>query len=227
MAELLVRHGANIHRRRADGRTAYTLAKMQGNLRVAEWLQTQGAIDELDPLEQFISACASGDGVAAKAMLQSSPELRGELAQDHHRMLHVPAERGDAAVVDTMIACGFDPHVKDQDGVTALHKAAMAGHADAVRVLLTHGASPNALDSMFLGSPLVWAAEGWKRGASGRADHLEVARLLSAFGASLEWTPPPNAPDPELGQEQLSELCRAALAESPSASYVTKTLKSE
>ena len=33
--------------------------------------------------------------------------------------------------------------------MTALHRAAMAGHADAVRVLLKFGADVNALDGMF------------------------------------------------------------------------------
>ena len=39
-------------------------------------------------------------------------------AREHHLMMHVPAERGDAKVLDAMLACGFDPNVKDSDGVT-------------------------------------------------------------------------------------------------------------
>ena len=125
--------------------------------------------------------------------------------------MHVPAERGDAALLETMLACGFDPNVKDHDGVTALHRAAMAGRAEAVRVLLSHGASAHALDGMFSATPLVWASEGWSHDPRhAGADHVGVARLLIAAGSPLEWVPPEKAPDPEGTQEQLSELCRAA-----------------
>ena len=39
-----------------------------------------------------------------------------------------------------MLARGFNPRAKDKDGVTALHRAAMGGHPDAVAVLLKFGA---------------------------------------------------------------------------------------
>jgi ankyrin repeat protein len=210
MIELLVRHGADIDRRRADGRTAHTLAELHGNQEIAAWLLAHGAKDELSPLERFVSACARGDRVRADAMLQAHPNLRGELRTEHHLMMQVPAERGDAAVLETMLACGFEPDAKDHDGVTALHRAAMAGRVEAVRALLAHGASVNALDGMFSATPLVWAAEGWSHGAQPGADHVGAARLLIAGGSSREWLPPEKAPDPERTQEQLLELCRAA-----------------
>jgi ankyrin repeat protein len=124
--------------------------------------------------------------------------------------MHAPAERGDATVLDVMLRCGFDPHARDKDGVTALHVAAMAGQAEAVRVLLAHGASPAVTDDMFSATPLVWAAEAWQQGESRRGDHLTVARLLAGAGSPLEWIPPQNAPDPERGQEKLIDLCQAA-----------------
>lgn len=210
MVELLVDHGADIHLRRADGRTAHTLAALHGNEEIAAWLLARGAKDELSPLESFVSACARGDRARAGAMLQAHPNLRGELHTEHHLMMQVPAERGDGAVLETMLACGFDPNVKDKDGVTALHRAAMAGRTEAARVLLAHGASVNAVDGMFSATPLVWASEGWRHGSHGGADHAGVAEVLIAAGSSLEWIPPENAPDPEGTQEQLAELCRAA-----------------
>ena len=131
-----------------------------------------------------------------------------------HLMLHRPAESGNAAVLEAMLTCGFDPHVKDHDGVTALHRAAMGGHAEAVRVLLKHGAPVNALDGMFSAPPLVWAVEG--RGNPKHAgDHVGVARLLIAAGSPLEWTPPEGAPGPERTLEGLSELRRDAANGAP------------
>jgi ankyrin repeat protein len=212
MVELLAGHGADIGQRRKDGRTAHTLAMLHGNEPIAEWLLAHGANDECSLLDRFVSACARGDGARAREMLAAHPNLRGDLRLDHHLMMHGPAERGNAAVLEIMLTCGFDPNAKDKDGVTALHRAAMAGRVDAVRVLLAHGASVNNLDGMVSANPLVWATEGWSHGAREGADHLGVAKLLIAAGCSQEWKAPEKAPDPEGTQEQLADLCRAATA---------------
>lgn len=209
MIELLVRYGADIYRRRADGQTAHTLAELHGNRDIAEWLLAHGATDERSPLERFISACASGDRERAMALLRDRADLRGELKAEHHLMMQVPAERGDTRVLETMLSCGFDPNVGDKDNVTALHRAAMAGRVEAVRVLVDHGASLTAVDGMFAASPLVWATEGWSHPAEG-SDHVGVAKVLIAAGSPVGWTPPHGAPDPEGTLEKLGELCRRA-----------------
>jgi ankyrin repeat protein len=211
MIELLTTYGADIHQRRADGRTPYAIASLHGNQEAAAWLLAHGGKDELSSLERFISACTRGDCAAAAEALRMDPNLRNELRTEHHLLMHVPAERGDAPILDTMLHCGFDPNAKDRDGVTALHRAAMAGHAEAVRVLLSYGASVNALDGMFSGTPLVWASHGWRNNPHGTdADYIGVARRLIAAGSSLEWVAPEKAPDPEGTQEELIELCGAA-----------------
>ena len=212
MMELLAKHGADLHQRRRDGRTALTIAELYGNEGIATWLRARGAKDELSLLERFAATCARGDRTRAEAMLRNNPELRGQLRPEHHLMMHVPAERGDAAVLDTMLTCGFEPNARDHDGVTALHRAAMAGHAEAARVLIAHGAAVDALDGMFAATPLLWAAEGWSHASRPGADFLAVARVLIAAGSPTTWTPPEKAPDPESTQEALTELCRAAAA---------------
>ena len=103
MVEAIVGHGADIHQRRADGRTAHTVAALHGNQAVAEWLLAHGASDELSLFERFVSACACGDRTRADEVLQAHPSLRGELREEHHLLMHVPAERGDAAVLETML----------------------------------------------------------------------------------------------------------------------------
>jgi Ankyrin repeats (3 copies)/Ankyrin repeat len=211
MVELLVQHGADPVRRRSDGCTPHTLAELHGNHDIATRLVAYGAKSELSRLEQFVAACARADRTAADAMLDARPSLRTELRAEHHLMMHRPAEAGHAAVLETMLSCGFDPNVRDKDNVTALHRVAMAGHPDAVHVLLKFGADVNALDGMFSATPLVWAVEG--RGhAAAAADHVAVARGLIAAGSSLEWTSPQGAPGPERTLEGLIELRRAAMA---------------
>ena len=212
IVELLVSYGADVNKRRPDGRTAHTLAALHGNEQVAGWLLQHGAKDELSPLDRFVSACSSGDRARAMVLLKEDSNLRNQLRTEHHLMMHTPAERGDAMVLDTMLESGFDPNAKDSNGVTALHRAAMAGRVDAVRALLAKGASIDALDGMFAATPLVWACEGWRHGPRVGADHVDVARLLLAAGSPREWVAPEKAPDPEGTQERLIELCRAAEA---------------
>jgi ankyrin repeat protein len=210
LVEMLIRHGADPVRRRTDNATPHTLAELSGNHDVANWLLAHGAQDELSPLERFIAACARADRAAADAMLAAHPSLRTELRPEHQRMLDRPAESGNAAVLETMLACGFDPNTGDKDNVTPLHRAAMSGHPEAVRVLLAHGATVNALDGMFSATPLIWAVEGRSSARHTGGDHVAVARLLIAAGSSVEWAVPDGAPGPERTQEGLIELRRAA-----------------
>ena len=213
MVDRLVAHGADHSKRRADGATPHTVAELYGNHDIATWLLAHGATDELSPVERFIAACARADRAGADAMLAARPSLRSELRPDHHVMLHRPAEAGNAAVLETMLACGFDVDAKDTDQVTPLHRAAMGGHPDAVRVLLAHGADVNARDGMFAATPLVWAVEGRGNAKHAGADHVAVARLLMAAGSPLDWTPPEGAPGPERTLEGLIELKRDAIAD--------------
>ena len=61
-------------------------------------------------------------------------------------------------------------------GWTALHEAAKRGHVDDVRLLLEHGADPNAREPGDNTTPLHWAA------AHG---HVDVVRVLLDAGADV------------------------------------------
>lgn len=211
MVERLTAYGGDVSRRRADGLTPHTLAELHGNTDVAAWLLAHGAADELSPVQRFIAACARADRAAAEAIVGAHPGLEAQLRPEHHVMLHGPAESGNAAVLEAMLACGFDANARDGDNVTPLHRAAMGGHVDAVRVLLAHGADVAAADGMFAASPLVWAVEGRRSNRRRGRDHVGVARVLINAGSPLDWIPPDGAPDPEGTLDGLLALRRDAM----------------
>ena len=185
---MLVERGADVSRRRGDGRTPYGIAALSGNAAVAEWLASHGAATELSDIDRFVSACSRGDSATANALAQSHPRLRAELKPEHYSAFFRAAERGDVSVLETMLSCGFDPNQGDEEiGKTALHAAAMEGHLDAVRVLLAHGASVTVRDREFHGQPLVWAAEGSRAHANNGRDYRAVGRLLIDAGSPVEW----------------------------------------
>jgi ankyrin repeat protein len=188
LAEAMVAHGAEIGRTRADGRTPYAVAELNGNRAVADWLLAQGASPELSEVDRLVAACSRGDRTAAEAQLAKKPGLRNEITDDHYIALHQAAERNDVRALEAMLACGFDPNRPDAGiGKTALHSAAMGGWPDAVRVLLAHGASVHVRDREFQGQPLIWAAEGSRTQHREGRDFAAVGKLLLEAGSPVEW----------------------------------------
>ncbi len=190
LTQQLVARGADVTRRRADGRTPRAVAELNGNRAVADWLAEHGGGGgELSEVDRLAAACGRGDRSTAEAMLSARPTLRGEIGAEHYGALYRAAERGDASPLETMLACGFDPNHGDEIGKTALHAAAMAGRTDAVRILLAHGASVSVRDREFHAQPLVWAAEGSRNGNGDGRNYAAVARLLLDAGSPVEWEP--------------------------------------
>jgi ankyrin repeat protein len=187
LVEQFVARGADVARRRADGRTPYAVAELHGNRGVAAWLAAHGASRDLSDVDRLVAACSRGDTVAARAMLERQPALRAAIAPEHYAAFYRAAERNDVAALESMLACGFDPNRGDESiGKTALHVAAMEGWPDATRVLLSHGASVAVRDREFHGQPLIWAAEGARAAREGR-DHAAVGRLLLDAGSPTAW----------------------------------------
>ena len=187
LAEAMVARGAELDRPRADGRTPYAVAELNGNRAVADWLLAQGASPDLLEVDRLVAACSRGDRAAAAALLAGNPTLKGEITDDHYIAFHQAAERGDVGALEAMLVSGFDPNRPDAGiGKTALHSAAMEGWPDAVRVLLAHGASVHVRDREFKGQPLIWAAEGSRQQREGR-DFAAVGKLLLSAGSPVDW----------------------------------------
>ena len=187
LAEDLVNRGADIARRRADGRTPYAIAELNANREVAAWLLAHGAPADLSDVDRLVAACSRGDRSGVADLLLAKPSLAGAIGPEHYGAFYGAAERNDLPALEAMLTCGFDPNRGDDSiGKTALHAAAMEGWPDAVRVLLAHGASVQARDREFKAQPLIWAAEGSRSSRGGR-DHAAVGRLLLDAGSPVDW----------------------------------------
>ena len=198
LCDELVRRGAEIERKRSDGRTPYAVAELAGNDDVARYLAAHGASTELSAVDRLVAACSRGDRASAEAMLAAHSELPRQLGPEHYAALYRAAERDDTRALETMLACGFDPnHADDEIGKTPLHAAAHEGRPEIVRLLLAHGASVSARDREFHGQPLVWAADGFRSHAPDHRDYGQVARLLLDAGSPVEW---------ETGEEPAQEI---------------------
>ncbi len=207
LVEAMVAHGADVERKRADGRTPYAVAELNGNRAVADWLREHGASTELSEIDRLVAACSLGRREAAEALLAQNPGLRNAITDDHYIAFHRAAERNDVRALEAMLACGFDPNRPDAGiGKTVLHSAAMEGWLEAVRVLLAHGASVHVRDREFKGPPLIWAAEGSRQGREGR-DFAAVGRLLLDAGSPVAWE---TTAEPAEGLLEIVEAWRRA-----------------
>jgi ankyrin repeat protein len=98
----------------------------------------------------FFDACAAGDVDLLRRLLASDPVL-----------VRATNPKGQ------------------YPGWTGLHTASLAGHLDAVRLLLEHGADPNARERGDNTYPLHWAAA---------SRHLEIVRALIEAGGDVHGT---------------------------------------
>jgi ankyrin repeat protein len=199
VAELLLAHGAEVDRPRADGRTPYVLAVRAGNMAVADLLRQRGAdTGRLTPVDELLGACMTADTARAREILAAHPGLMEGLAAEDRHAFALAAEEGRAASVELMAELGFDLGWEGSWGGTPLHHAAWHGNPELVRLLLALGAPVNVRDSQFGSSPLGWAAHGSTNCRHADDDYVEVAGLLLDAGADREtsinrWQGPPES----------------------------------
>ncbi len=213
VAELLLEHGADINARDSSGCTPLHRAGFWGGSQLVEFLLERGA----DPnardsegrtplfrqwdserayellMEYGADVNAQDDAgwtpVVWKAVHGSSQEVRAFLARGAPFSLEVPVAQGDSVKAHELLDAGADPNARLPDGEPLLVWA--AGHTSSriVRLLLQHGADPQAT------APDDWTA--LHAGVTARFEGVEdtITSLLDA-GADI------NAPD-QYGQTPL------------------------
>jgi ankyrin repeat protein len=184
---LLLEHGADPSRPRADGTPPYALALRHGNAATAEALAAAGAdTSRVTDRDRFLAACFAGDARAANELLGHD---RGLLPPSDPEALHAlatAAARGAREAVRVMLELGFPPAGAGPGADTPLHHAAWNGRPECVRLLLEWGAPVNVRDAQFGCSPLAWACHGSANCREADGDYLAVVDLLLDAGADRE-----------------------------------------
>lgn len=156
---------------------AVAQAAMQGDLAKVRALiaqQNDVNVAQGDGMTALHWAADRGDMAMAALLLRSGAKLTGTTRNGGYTPLHVAARAGHGTVVQALLAAGADAATLTATGATAMHLAAGAGDAASVKALLAKKADPNARESAWGQTPLMFAA------AENRGD---AARALLAGGA--------------------------------------------
>ncbi|MGJ7485859.1 ankyrin repeat domain-containing protein [Variovorax sp. LT2P21] len=142
--EALLDAGADASARTPEGIDAHTLALRFGLTDVARLLaQRVGSDAQMPPDEQFVAACARGDGLAARRLQAGHPQLLSTLSPAQLRLLpELAAQPNCGAAVQLMVELGWPITTIGGDWeASALNQAVFRGDAALARFLLAHGAT--------------------------------------------------------------------------------------
>jgi uncharacterized protein len=155
---LLLRHGAQIERRSADGCSAYGLALRHNRHDILDWLDWRGWTLPGRPLRDsdLVAAAAQGDAAAVERLLLLGLPIDARDAQGASALLRA-CGGGHLACATLLLQRGADAALAAHSGATCLSAAISMRHRAVVERLLDHGA---AVDQALPGgvSPLMVAA---------------------------------------------------------------------
>src|SRR5439155_27049905 len=138
------------------GLTPYAAAVRRGNREVADVLREAGAtVGDLDPVEEFLSACMAADRPTVERMLADRPDLVADAISRRPDAILQATELRRPEVIRLLAALGFDVNVWAR--ITPLHPPADAGDVTVAQALLDVGADPELRDPGFDATPLGWA----------------------------------------------------------------------
>ena len=155
--KLLVEHGVDVNSvDNRIGRSAYELALLNGDTKIADYLLEHGAgKTSLTDVDNFALACMAGDEEQVRSLLAKDSTLVEQLGDHRAELLNHAAGTDNRDAVRLMAGLGFD--VNEVKHTAALHMAASGGHMDMVKLLIELGADPLLRDPNYDGTPRGWA----------------------------------------------------------------------
>ncbi len=169
VSALLDEDGGLANARAENGLPAVITAMYHHEPDIADLLAERGA--ELD----LFSAVALGRDERVTALLDANPDALNTFSGDGFQPAHLAAYFGRAAVMLLLLKRGAQVERYSQNAlhVMPLHSAVAGQHLDIARLLLDHGADPNAAQGEGF-TPLMGAAQNGQ---------MEMVELLLSYGA--------------------------------------------
>lgn len=201
-ADWLLARGADPNTPHAYTRQpVHALAQLSGFVAMTKLLERHGGrAAPLSGADAFQAACLRHDTAAARALLAAEPALVSD-----PRPLLAAAMFGDVDAVGLLLELGADVHGRDENGISALHRAVQSGSPALVDRLLAAGADPNLREGKWRGTPLSWAVVLGRPQLFERLIPLSRdVRALSSLGAFERLEAVLDA-DPALANQGLAE----------------------
>lgn len=177
--------------------------------RVARLLTDRPDLNEAtgDGLTALHLAAQSGHAGILEALLNAGAEVDPGTRIGSYTPLHIASSQADSAIVSLLLNAGADAQaITTNSHVTPLHLAAQeVGGAESVKLLLEHGADPNAREISAGQTPLMFAA------ASNQADSIRL--LLQAGADPAIATTVVDVLQEVYADRQASQLLQEAVAE--------------
>lgn len=122
-------------------------------------------------------AAEDGDLAKVRSFLDQGADVNAISDRFKVSALHFAAQNGHTEVVELLLSRGSDVNIRaaNENGFTPLHAASAQDHVDCARMLLDHGANPNAANNFGV-TPVFWAVEN---GAS------PIIELLCRYKANI------------------------------------------
>lgn len=152
------------------GRSPYEEAVLHGADRVAEMLEAHGAdTTGPDAITRLVGALLSAgeETNEERARLRAQVDATRPLPED---LVARAAALGRRGAIRRCLAVGLAIDARTPEGLTALHEAAVRGHAECVELLLARGADPALAEPVHGATAAGWAAH---------AGHEELAARLA------------------------------------------------
>jgi hypothetical protein len=188
---LLVEHGVDFHSpfeddgpawSPGDGRTPVELARLNGDVEIADHLIDRGAAPPgPDPVRELIAAAFRVDRATVDRVRAEHPGVVAEARRGRPGLIVWAAAHASVETVTVLAELGFDVNAYGRGDApveeaweTALHHSAMAGDVELTRRLLELGADRDLRDQRFDATPLDWARHSHR---------LSTAALLESAAA--------------------------------------------
>lgn len=147
-AQLLLKHGADVHQVNHGGSSLMEAAAYSGNPDTVYWLGRQGL--EIGILE----LCAIGDIKEVTLVLEADPTSIDQRDRRGLTALHHAARCGHVELIKALIERGADMHAENRHGHVPLSIAIEERQIEATECLLANGGDPNARGGHYRGTVL-------------------------------------------------------------------------